>query len=234
MPARARGELAEMEATKQLVEMLRADYRPGMRILDVGCNVGHYLRGIRRLDPTAAYTGVDAYPHYVELARELFANDRHAQFEVKSILEPIYPDDPRDLVFCCNVLLHLPGYETALRNLVASTARVCYVRTCLAEYTTIVKRALRPVFSPEGEPLDFSYHNTYEVGGFTDFARSLGCAVEIVEDRCDPNAISREYDTTKAQVGTRIVGGQQVDGNVIYHWKWAVLRVNAAPRARAR
>lgn len=56
---RPRGRLPEMESTKQLVSLLSECYRGGDRILDVGCNTGHYLRGVRRLDPRAACVGVD-------------------------------------------------------------------------------------------------------------------------------------------------------------------------------
>ena len=49
------------ESTKQLVQLVSQIYKPGMSVLDVGCNVGHYLLGLRKKFPTLDYTGVDAY-----------------------------------------------------------------------------------------------------------------------------------------------------------------------------
>ena len=45
---RIKGNLSEMESTKQLVELISDVYESGMNVLDVGCNVGHYLVGIRK------------------------------------------------------------------------------------------------------------------------------------------------------------------------------------------
>jgi len=48
---RLTGDLPEMESTKQLVNLISEEYKTGMKVLDVGCNVGHYLKGIRRQFP---------------------------------------------------------------------------------------------------------------------------------------------------------------------------------------
>ena len=77
---RADGTLPEMESTKQLVKLVSEIYKKEMRILDVGCNVGHYLRGIRRKIPNAKYTGVDAYEHYIEKAK-IFPEVRRVQHD---------------------------------------------------------------------------------------------------------------------------------------------------------
>ena len=39
---RVKGDLPEMESTKQLVDLISNVYTDGMNILDVGCNVGLY------------------------------------------------------------------------------------------------------------------------------------------------------------------------------------------------
>ncbi|MBA7689002.1 hypothetical protein ES703_97494 [subsurface metagenome] len=88
---RAKAELPEMESTKQLVKLISEVYRPGMRILDVGCNVGHYLHGLRRLDPKLCYVGVDAYPYYIEKAKAIFGEDDKTTFLVKDIMKPLFP-----------------------------------------------------------------------------------------------------------------------------------------------
>ena len=185
---RARGQLGEMESTKQLVELLRPIYQPGMTVLDAGCNVGHYLVGLRRLDPALSYTGVDAYQRYVDQARQIFADDANARFEVKSIMEPLFPDDPFDIVFSCNVLIHLPEFRTPLKHLLNSTKRVCFVRTLLGDNTTIVLRAREPNtgFDAEGKPLSFVYQNQYAKVAFSNHVQELGWKVEYIDDAFDP------------------------------------------------
>ncbi|MBC8273359.1 MAG: methyltransferase domain-containing protein [Chloroflexi bacterium] len=221
LEARGTGDLPEMECTKQLVALVREVYQPGMRVLDVGCNVGHYLRGLRRLDPKLCYVGVDAYPYYIEKAKAIFGEDERTAFLEKDIMEALFPDDPFDIVFCCNVILHLPYFEVPIRNLVESTKRVCFVRTLLGENTTIVKLVRNHVFDAKGEPLDFSYQNTYKLELVADYiTRDLGCGVEVIEDEFDPKVIADEFGQVKKGSGTRVVDGKQVDGNIIFGWKF--------------
>ena len=59
---RANESLPEMESTKQLVSLVSEVYKPGMRILDVGCNVGHYLKSLRRVLPLQFYYSLAANP----------------------------------------------------------------------------------------------------------------------------------------------------------------------------
>jgi|GEM_PF-581621 len=224
---RAKGELPEMESTKQLVKLISAVYQPGMRILDAGCNVGHYLHGLRRLDPKVNYVGCDAYPYYIEKAKALFEEDDRTTFLVKDIMRPLFPDNPFDIVYCCNVLLHLPYFETPVRNLVASTKGVCFIRTLLGENTTIVKLVRNHTFSDAGEPLDYSFQNTYSLERVVHFVTTnLGCKVDVIEDEFRPQVIDEEFQSVKQRTGTRIVDGKQVDGNIIFEWKF--LRITRA------
>ena len=221
LEGRATGDLPEMESTKQLVELVSQVYRPGMRVLDVGCNVGHYLRGLRKLDPDICYVGVDAYPYYIEKAKAILGEDERTSFLVKDILQPLFPDSPFDIVFCCNVILHLPYFEVPVRNLVESTKHVCFIRTLLGENTTIVKLIRNHVFDAKGEPLDYSYQNTYKLDQVVDYAtKDLGCRVEVIEDQFNPRVITNEFTRVKKGSGTRIVDGKQVDGNIIFEWKF--------------
>lgn len=220
LAARAAGELGEMQCTQQLVKLISAVYEPGMRILDVGCNVGHYLRGIRRMDPKVEYKGVDAYEYYVNQATEFYRDDDKAGFEVKDIMQPLFKSDPYDIVYCCNVILHLPFFKAPVRNLIESTKKYCFIRTLLGPITTIVKRVDTNQFDEMGEPTDFIYENTYNTEYFLDYVRSLGCDVEVIDDEYEPAVLSQEYDALKKGRGTRIVDGYQVDGNIMFEWKF--------------
>ena len=92
------------------------------------------------IDPNAKYHGVDAYEHYISQARECFANDKNASFAVADIMKPLYKDDPFDVVYCCNVILHLPFFKVPVRNLIESTKKDCFIRTLLGGVTTKVRR----------------------------------------------------------------------------------------------
>lgn len=218
---RARGERPEMESTKQLVELVREVYRPGMRVLDVGCNTGHYLRGLRRLSPDLDYTGVDAYEAYINPAREIYADDAHSRFEVRDVFEPLFPGETFDIVYCCNVLLHLPDFRTPMRNLLDATSGTCFVRTLIGPQTTVVKHAVAQSFGDSGEPLDFAYQNTWERDYFTGYIRDLGWNVELIADEFDPSVLDREHTELKGGIGTRIIDGHQLDGNIMFEWWWA-------------
>jgi SAM-dependent methyltransferase len=218
--ARATGDLPEMESTKQLVKLVSEVYEPNMRILDVGCNVGHYLRGLRRLDPAVNYVGVDAYSTYIEKAKAIYGQSERVAFYVKDIMQPIFPENPFDVVFCCNVILHLPDFKTPVRNLLESTKSVCLIRTLIGEHTTIVKRLNKHVFDKEGNPLDYTYQNTYEENYFVNYIKDLGWNVEVIDDEFDPEVLNNEFISVKKGSGTRIVGGKQADGDIIFQWKF--------------
>lgn len=217
---RARGNLPEMESTRQLAELVGEVYQPGMRVLDVGCNAGHYLRGLRRVDPELDYVGVDAYSHYIDQATEIFSDDPHARFEIKDIHEPLFPDDPFDVVFCCNVILHLPDFRTPLANLLESTREVCFVRTLLGERTTKVRRAVVEELDDEGEPLEFIFQNTWSRELVRSEIQELGWNVEMIEDTFDPAVLAAEFDSVKKGQGTGVIGDRQVDGVVLFNWEW--------------
>jgi 2-polyprenyl-3-methyl-5-hydroxy-6-metoxy-1,4-benzoquinol methylase len=220
---RARGRLPEMESTKQLVRLVAAAYRPGMTVLDAGCNAGHYLRGLRRLDAGLAYTGVDAYAHYIDQAREIYAEDPYARFEVRDLRQPLaLPEAPFDIAYCCNVLLHLPDFRGPVRHLLQAARRVAILRTLLAHETTIVKKALTQRFDEAGEPLDYVYKNTWQVDYVRGFIEDLGWRTTLVADEFDPSALQRDNDAVKGGQGTGVLGGRQIDGVSLFNWQWLV------------
>jgi len=217
---RARGTLGEMESTKQLVDLISDVWRPGMRVLDVGCNTGHYLRGLRRVAADLDYTGVDAYAHYIDQAKEIYADDPHARFAVRDIHQPLYPGERFDIVYCCNVILHLPDFRTPMRNLVEATSNTLFVRTLLGRATTNVRRAMSPELDDEGVPVNFVYQNTWDRDVVSAFVRSLGCEVELIRDRFDPAVLASEHDSLKDGRGTGVIGGRQHDEVVLFDWEW--------------
>ena len=217
-------ELPEMESTKQLVNLISEEYDAGMKVLDVGCNVGHYLKGLRRQFPKLNYTGVDAYDYYISQAKTSFQDDTSASFEIKDIFEPLFPEDPFDIVYCCNVLLHLPDFRVPVRNLLSSTKKVCFIRALFANYTNIVKSPVTDSYDDDGNPIDYWYLNTWNKNYFVEFVEKLGWKVEFIDDKFEPVQIQKEFETVKnsdSDVATRIVDDFQIIEGVIANWVWA-------------
>lgn len=217
---RAQGELPEMESTKQLVNLLSEVYRPGMRVLDAGCNVGHYYQGLKRLDPAIHYTGVDAYSSYIDQAKKIYRKEKNAQFGVWDMMKPPSFLEPFDIVYCCNVILHLPFFKTPLKHLLGASKRYVFIRTLISDQTTIVKRPYDNSFDEAGNPLNFVFQNTYRQDFFVDYLKQFGCKVEVIDDEFNPEILDREHAALKKGQGTRIHGGQQVDGDIIFNWKF--------------
>jgi SAM-dependent methyltransferase len=220
---RIHGNLPDMESSKQLVQLISQVYEPGNTVLDVGCNVGHYLLGLRKEFPILDYTGVDAYEIYIKTAKEAFTDDSHAHFEIKDILNPIFTETPFDISYCCNVIIHLPDFRIPVKNLLSSTKKVCFIRTLFGDRTSIVKIPEKPIFDDEGNPLDYYYYNTWEKNYFSNFVAKLGWKTEFIKDKFNPDSIKKEYDTIKENKGTTIMNEKQVIGNIIANWEWAKL-----------
>jgi SAM-dependent methyltransferase len=217
---RARNELPPMESTKQAAKLIGSVYKSGMRVLDVGCNAGNYLRGLLPIDADMNYIGVDAYKVYIDQAKDIYKDFPNVMFAVKDIFKPLYPKDPCDIVFCCNVILHLPDFRVPIKNLLNSTRKYCFIRTLVGSKNTIVKRVVGDDFDKKNEPRRFSYQNTYTESLLKGYINSLGWKCEFIDDEFDPNILKKEFNSVKSGTGTNVIGGEQVDGNIIFRWKF--------------
>ena len=118
------------------------------------------------------------------------------------------------------ISLHLPDFRPPLRNLLASTKRVCFIRTLLDVRSTLSQRLQSHDFAEEEPPTDYYHMNTWATDFFVGFAAKLGWRTEIIRDEFDTSILEKEYDSVKKGDGTRIVGGVQADGAVLYNWTW--------------
>ena len=221
---RAKGNLPEMESTKQLVKLISEIYQPGMKVLDAGCNTGHYLKGLRRLDENLDYTGIDAYEVYISQANEIFKNDNNADFILKSLLDENFLfNEKYDVTFSCNVLLHLPGFKLPMKNILENTKEYCFIRTLFGKRSTIVRLASEEGmdYQEDGNPIKYIHQNTYDRLVFSDYVKSLGWKIEFIKDEYNPEILATEHKTLKKGSGTNIIDGKQVDGNIIFNWEWA-------------
>jgi SAM-dependent methyltransferase len=221
---RVTGELPEMECTKQLVDLVGQVYMPGMKVLDVGCAAGHYYNGLKRIDSAIQYYGVDATAAYIDFARKYFAGNGNTTFDVADIFK--LPDDftgKFDIVYCCNVLLHLPSFQVPLRNLINASSKHCIVRTLLSEKTHLSRLLYTDTFDENGEPTDFVFQNTYSYAMADKTIRAVAdVTVEFIDDKFDAQAINAEYEGYRSvqSAVTRVQNDAQIAGSKVFEWKW--------------
>ncbi|MFA6106340.1 MAG: class I SAM-dependent methyltransferase [Patescibacteria group bacterium] len=174
---RATGDLPEMESAKSLCQAVQPVYKKGMKILDVGCGAGHYLRSLRaRIDKDVNYTGVDQTKYSIALARKAFGGA--VPFFVGDIFNLKFTDNAFDLVMCNNVLLHLPPPPAkAIAELLRVAKRYVIIRTVFGQRNYLIKEVRMPgegsgqprlrspgkeeLFNKDGEPLSYNFFNMY-------------------------------------------------------------------------
>ncbi|MEJ7775866.1 MAG: class I SAM-dependent methyltransferase [Sphingomicrobium sp.] len=221
---RATGELPEMECTKQLVRLIGDVYEPGMSVLDVGCAGGHYFHGLKRVDPNVRYYGVDATERYIDFASRHFANVPNASFSREDIFKlPADFSEQFDIVYCCNVLLHLPSAKVPIHNLVRAASRYVIIRTLIADRTHLSKFLYADTFDEEGNPTDFVHQNTYSRDLIRAHVAEVGdYQVEFLADQFEADQIVREhrdYSDSQSAV-THVADGKQIAGSKVFEWEW--------------
>lgn len=226
---RATGTLPEMECSKSFCEILRKVYRPGMKLLDVGCGAGHYLRSlINRIDKSINYTGIDATEKYINLAKQAFG--KRARFLRGDINNLPFNDNSYDIVACNNVILHLPPPPILpIRELIRISSRFVIIRTVIGKRNYIVKEIRIPEelsnAQIEEKNNNFSYYNYFNFYTTNYISQILthinsNLKFEFVDD----NNYS-EFDNTEhlTNTATKVINGMQISGNLLLDWKFIVI-----------
>src|SRR3989344_7483564 len=110
------------EMDKQLEKMIAPCIAGGGNVLDPCGGIGPLTIHLHEKFPNAAFLGVDETPYLIDEARKLAANVKNVRFEVDDLYS--LPEKFRkafDVSICWKTLSWLPGYEEALRALVAIT-----------------------------------------------------------------------------------------------------------------
>ncbi|CAI6339437.1 unnamed protein product [Periconia digitata] len=100
--------------------------KPNFKILDVGCGPGTITTGLAKYVPQGLVTGIDLTDEVLDqakahLARQTFETP-NVRFEKGNVLDGLsYEDGEFDIVFCSQVLIHIPDPVAALREM----RRVC-------------------------------------------------------------------------------------------------------------
>ena len=220
---RATGELPEMESAKQLRQIL-GNINKNESVLDVGCAAGHFLRSIRQLSADCSYTGIDATKKYIDSALKLHQSDSNAKF----INGDIYSLKLKaDIVFCCNVLLHLPDLKTPLENLLNSFHRKLVVRTLLSERTHLSQYLYSDEFDLNGNPTNFLFQNTYSFDYIESIVKTFDSKInlEFIQDEFDSAVLQKESDDWRNRQGfatTSVFDNLQIAGDKVFRWGWFV------------
>jgi len=225
---RAAGNLPEMESAKQLRHLISQVYKPDQLILDVGCAAGHYLNSLESLDPNIKYTGIDATKKYIDFAKENFTNKKNVNFEVADIfkMNDRYSQS-HDVVFCCNVLLHLPSVKIPIENLVNASRGYVFIRTLVSGNTHLSKFLYSDSFDEDGEPNDFVFQNTYSSKYLKNIIEGLNISeFELIEDSFDSAQINAEFSQYKERQSavTEVLGNKQIAGSKVFEWAWIKIK----------
>jgi ubiquinone/menaquinone biosynthesis C-methylase UbiE len=245
---RSVGGLPEMECSKAAAALVRDRVRGEDSVLDVGCGGGHYLRSLRRLvSARFRYTGVDATPDFLEVARRAWKDEPGVIFREADVYDLPFADAEFDVVMCNNLLYHLPSLVKPLSELVRVARRLVLLRTLIGERSFRVQEVYSSAFfhgsdvSPEneftddGEPRSFAHLNIYSRRYFDAVVKRIAPATtaEYIEDNFfDPAAIEHsgtgEWENPNP---TRIVEGRQAIGYIIMPYHFVLIDKSGATDA---
>jgi 2-polyprenyl-3-methyl-5-hydroxy-6-metoxy-1,4-benzoquinol methylase len=110
-----------------------------LSILDAGCYAGYVYDYIRQYvlpkDSDFTYQGIDIREPAIEAAKEVHSDCKNAQFCTADLfkLTDVFHEGQFDIVLCARVLVHLPYFESAIRNLLAVSSGSAYVLVPFSE-----------------------------------------------------------------------------------------------------
>ena len=229
---RATGELEEMESSKALCKVIDSFYQKGMKLADVGCGAGHYLRSLRkRLDNDIDYTGFDATDHYIALAKKAFP--QNANFKLGDILDLPCENDSFDIVMCNNVILHLPPeIRKPIKELIRISRKYIVIRTVFGKRNYIIKEISDhndldcksseiAAVANEETMVDFNYFNMYTEDYLRYVIQSIASNVDV---RLIDDNMWESFDNTDfRRTGTKVLVDHQVSGNLLLDWKFIII-----------
>lgn len=194
--------LPEMECAKQLTKIVKKHYNRGDNVLDFGCAAGHFYTSLRKIDKNIKYTGFDATKPYINFAQKFFKKNPNTSFEIENIfsLSKKYYNK-FDIVFCSNVLLHLPSIDLALKNLMKATKKYCIIRTLVSENTHLSKFYHNDKINKNNVLESFQFQNTYSYNFIKQKVKKLGkYKISFLDDEYNGSRINKEYKKYKKNI----------------------------------
>ena len=233
---RIKGDLPEMESSKALAKILKNEIIEGDNILDVGCGCGHYLKSLLTESKTTFnYTGVDATKYYIELAKKAWSDQKNTNFFIGDIFDLPFEDNSFDIVYCCNVFLHLPSVYKPLQELTRVTKKLVVIRSLFSDRSFRIQDVHKTTntdeteeFNSNGEPTSFHFYNIYSTDYIKSITRKLGITNEVkfsIDNEYDPEKIIQEFKKFSSDDQSHIVDGNQVNGCILQPWQFAKIRL---------
>ena len=132
-----------------------------------------------------------------------------------------------DIVFCSNVLHHLPSVDLALKNLLKASKKYCIIRTLIGNNTHLSKFYHTDKTNKKNILDSFQFQNTYSYNFIKKKIRNIGkYEITFLEDRFAGSKINKEYKKYKKNYPglTKYVDGIQISGSKVFEWKWIKIK----------
>jgi SAM-dependent methyltransferase len=162
------------EMDKVLENLLKPLIKPGLRLLDACCGIGHLIHSLHNPYPNAHFTGFDGAPYLIEEAKKL-SSGPNVTFEIANLFK--LPSSYRkafDITLCWKTLSWLPSFEAALKALLATTRRHLFISALFYEGNIDYEIAVKEHTKERGKRGITSHHNIYSLPRFESFARAYG------------------------------------------------------------
>lgn len=127
---------------KSLTKALKTIPGKDVQLIDIGCGGGYMVEVIDRLLPGKfRYTGADFSDHMLNLARQNYPNTDYLKLDVRDI---DLPDLAYDTVLSCAVLVHVPEWQQAVKELCRVSKHYLVLHntpTTTDEYSSVPKKS---------------------------------------------------------------------------------------------
>ena len=212
-----------------MLKLLKKFIKKKNKILDFGCAAGHFYTSLRKIDKEIDYTGFDVTKNYIKFAKKHFDKESNTKFDVQSLFsmsKKYY--NKFDIVFCSNVLHHLPSIDIPLKNIIKASKKYCIIRTLVSNNTHLARFYYDDTINKKGELNNFQLQNTYSYNLIRKKIKKIGnYKVTFENDIFDGKKINKEY--TKEEIKkypglTRFVDGVQIAGSKVFEFKWIIIR----------
>lgn len=227
---RAKGLQREMEAAKQISQVIFDKAKSYNTILDVGCGTGHFILSLeKKLTNEFKYLGVDITEQHITNAIDIFKKNKNYQFQLGDIRNLAIDDSSYEVSICSNTIPHIPNADIAIRELIRVTKNDVFIRMLIGDEVLIAKKALSDAFDENGEPESFMYVNIYDEKYLKNVIGDRGELI-VYDDKFDVDVIMKHFEEHKEIAGnsiaTRVVEGAQFKGYLMLPWKIAHIKLS--------
>jgi SAM-dependent methyltransferase len=218
-------------STNHLADFIRSLVKtPGGEALDVACGAGANILHLGQRLPGYRWTGVDVAGEVLfEMGRRYC---RRLSLDVNLIegdfydLTGLLPGRQFDLVLSIQTTLVLPGYESALEQLLAVTRGWLFVTGLFTDFRVDARVAVMDYTWPEDCQGPY-YYNVYGLDRFRTFCEARGCREFVTHDfDIDVDLPEPTEKGMKTYTRTLVDGRRlQFTGPVFQPWKFLGIRM---------